>query len=621
MQREIIDSVLSGHDTLGLLPTGAGKSVTFQVPGLVLGGVTLVVTPLIALMKDQVDNLREHGVKAAFLHSSMTLGETNQVWRSLATGHCSFLYVAPERLLSRRFLDELRTLKRITLVVADEAHCISQWGYDFRPAYLNIASLRKILPPSVPFLALTASATPAVADDICRVLRFKERQYFSTSFARPNISYVVRRTEDKFAMAELILDRVPGTSILYVRSRALTSEIAGELQRRGISALPFHAGLDFEVKEERIAAWKRGECRLMVATNAFGMGIDKPDVRTVIHWDLPPSLEEYYQEAGRAGRDGLQSYAVILLDKMAAARMKRRLTEAFPPDAVILRVYERVCNFLNVALGEGYERIYPFDIDKFCLTFGMQRKQVENSLTLLGIAGYMDYLDEKAGAARIRIECTREELYSVPDPDGRTEMILRSVLRNCPGVFADYVPCPERRISSETGLELKEIYDTFNRLRRAGTVSYIPRRTEPLIMLPTAREEPRFITLPRRLFRERKEAMTRRYESVLRYATGEYGCRAARILSYFGEKEPVPCGNCDICRQRHSAPDAERLRDIRLYVCELMENRPEGISVHEAIPLFHPYGRQAVEMLDTLTEQGILTTAEDPARGRIYKKQ
>lgn len=620
MQREIIDSVLAGHDTLGLLPTGAGKSVTFQVPGLALGGVTLVVTPLIALMKDQVDNLKARGVNAACLHSGMTWAQTGHVWRALATGHCDFLYVAPERLLSPRFMDEIRTLGRVRLVVADEAHCISQWGYDFRPAYLGIASLRKVLPDHVPFLALTASATPAVADDICRVLGFGERREFRTSFARPNISYVVRRTEDKLRQAVHILDRVPGTAIIYVRSRELTGSIARELQSYGVSALPFHAGLDFEVKESRIEAWKRGECRVMVATNAFGMGIDKPDVRTVLHWDFPPSLEEYYQEAGRAGRDGRQSYAVLLADKLAPARMKRRLTEAFPDTSVILRVYERVCNFLGIALEEGYDKLYPFDIDRFCITFKMRRHQVETCLGLLGAAGYMNYLDARDTGSRIKIERTREELYAVADHDGRTDLVLRAVLRNCPGVFSDYVPCPESRIARETGLTPEQIYETVTELRRRGVVAYVPRRAVPMIHMPTSREEPRHVQIPAAMLRERMQAMRARMEAVLDFASGDYGCRAARILRYFGEKDPEPCGSCDICRHS-TVPDAERRRDIRHKACEALAAREHGLSAAEAMALFHPFGRTALEVLDSLADQGEARVWDDPDRGRVFIRQ
>ena len=606
MQREIIDSVLSGHDTLGLLPTGAGKSVTFQVPGLVLGGVTLVVTPLIALMKDQVDNLREHGVKAAFLHSSMTLGETNQVWRSLATGHCSFLYVAPERLLSRRFLDELRTLKRITLVVADEAHCISQWGYDFRPAYLNIASLRKILPPSVPFLALTASATPAVADDICRVLRFKERQYFSTSFARPNISYVVRRTEDKFAMAELILDRVPGTSILYVRSRALTSEIAGELQRRGISALPFHAGLDFEVKEERIAAWKRGECRLMVATNAFGMGIDKPDVRTVIHWDLPPSLEEYYQEAGRAGRDGLPSFAVLLYTSYDKSTLRRHLTMEFPDRKVILKVYERVCNFLGIAVGEGYDRIYEFNLDLFIATFGMSPDVVLPALRILGQAGYMEYIDERENSSRIRILLTREDLYNVGGLSENAERVLSKVLRLYPGIFIDYVYINERRVASELKFDEQTVYDSMLELSRVGVLSYVPRSRTPYIYIPTSREEPRYVMIGKAVYEDRFGMQERRIEAMIDYAADGSSCRVERMLRYFGEPSARPCGTCDVCRAERGRKSELSDRELTTRVVAYLRERPRGVRYEALVAhIGHRYFGRIATLIAAWLQDGL----------------
>ena len=485
---------------------------------------------------------------------------------------------------------------------------------------VQTCALPILLPPRVPFLALTASATPAVADDICRVLQFKNRLDFSTSFARPNISYVVRRTEEKIRQICHILGRVPGTSIVYVRSRDLTGEIARELQACGISALPFHAGLDFEVKESRIEAWKSGECRVMVATNAFGMGIDKPDVRTVLHWDLPPSLEEYYQEAGRAGRDGRQSYAVLLVDKLAPARMKRRLTEAFPDNKVILRVYERVCNFLGIALEEGYDHVYPFDIDKFCQTFRMQRAQVENSLRLLSMAGYMTYLDEKSASSRIKIEYTRDELYTVPDHNGHTDTVLRAVLRNCPGVFADYVPCPDNRIARETGLSPDLVYETLGELRRMGVISYVPRRAVPLIYMPTSREETRYIQLPATLFRQRMEAMKTRMQAVLDFARGEYGCRASRILRYFGEKKPEPCGTCDICRQKDNPLDSARRRDIRHRACELLASRQTGLSVSETMELFHPYGALALDVLDTLADQGLARAWDDPTRGRVFSR-
>lgn len=614
MQEEIIDSVLSGHDTLGLLPTGAGKSVTFQVPGIALGGVTLVVTPLIALMKDQVDNLNERGIKAAFLHSGMTYGQVSDVWRALAYGNCRFLYVAPERLLNERFLAEIRDLKKVTLVVADEAHCISQWGYDFRPAYLSIASLRKILPPSVPFLALTASATPKVANDICNILQFKNKAVFRTSFARPNISYVVRPTETKEAQIVHIMRCVPGTAIVYVRNRKLTSALATMISRAGINALPFHAGMEYELKEERINLWKQGKCRVMVSTNAFGMGIDKPDVRLVIHYDLPPSLEEYYQEAGRAGRDGKPSYAVLLLDSKAPSRMKRHFTESFPSLDTIARIYERICNFLGIALEEGYGRIFEFDIDVFCSTFKMQRAQVEHALCILGAAGYMTYIDERESASRVMITNTREELYSVCDYSGKTDSILRALLRNCPGIFADYVYFNENKIAQEAECSRQEVYDTLLSLNRERVLKYIPRKRTAFIHLPTSREESQQIQIPRSVYEIRKKIISDRIQAVLKFALDQYGCRADTILRYFGEKDTAPCNSCDLCRQAGKPLEAERLRDIRLKICELLCDSPEGLSADSVARRFRPHGRVAIDVLSRLADAGVISQ-----RGQIYQ--
>lgn len=605
---------MNGHDTLGLLPTGAGKSVTFQVPGLALGGVTLVITPLIALMKDQVDNLKERGIKATFLHSGMSYRATADAWRSLANGNCRFLYISPERLLNERFLAEIRDLKKITLVVADEAHCISQWGYDFRPAYLGIASLRKILPPSVPFLALTASATPKVANDICNILQFKNTCIFRTSFARPNISYVVRRSDFKEDQIAHILRCVPGTAIVYVRSRKLTSSIASMLQRSGIEAMPFHAGMDYSLKEERINLWKQGKCRVMVATNAFGMGIDKPDVRLVIHYDLPPSLEEYYQEAGRAGRDGKPSFAVLLVDSKAPSRMKRRLSETFPSREIIRHTYERICNFLKISLDEGYGRICEFDIETFCTTFKMQRKQVENTLSLLAASGYMEYLDERDSASRIWIENTREELYTIKNYNSHTDAILRALLRNCPGIFADYVYFSEERIARESLCSIQDVYETLLQLNREKILHYIPRKRAALIHMLTSREEPKFIEIPNSVYEIRKQTLKERCDSVIKFVSDEHGCRASTILRYFGEQNPPPCKSCDLCRQASTPPPAEKRQNIQRKICQMLQDTPNGISAHYVARQFRPYGHIATDILQQLADSGAINK-----NGSIYK--
>ncbi|MCM1319503.1 MAG: RecQ family ATP-dependent DNA helicase [Muribaculaceae bacterium] len=603
MQQEIIESVMSGHDTLGLLPTGAGKSITFQVPGMALDGVTLVITPLIALMKDQVDNLKRHRIRAHFMHSGMSREQIRTIWEALVADKCKFLYVAPERLRSQRFMDEMRMLRKIKLVVIDEAHCISQWGYDFRPSYLGIAELRKILPDNVPFLALTASATPRVAEDIRRLLKFKpDSNTFSTSFARPNISYVVRNDTSRIDHIAHILKRVPGTAIVYVRSRRLTVEIANELKHYGFTAEPFHAGLEYELKEQRIASWMSGQTRIMVATNAFGMGIDKPDVRLVIHYDLPPSLEEYYQEAGRAGRDGKQSYAVLLTDSQSATRMKRRLSEAFPDRKTIVKIYEYVCNFIKVALEEGYDTLYPFDIEKFCLLFHLQRRQVETSLSLLGAAGYMTYLEDRDVGSRIQIIITREELYSVLGDD-KIEKVLRALLRICPGIFSDYVYFSEQKIAELTSLTQEQVYETIILLRKKGVLQYVPRSSTPLIYMNTSREETRYVQIPIAVYEERRDTMLHRMESVLNFAHDDGVCRARKILEYFGEENVTDCGTCDNCRAHHKQNHQRPTKDIHARLMDLLELSERGLTADDVSRLFGSDSPKAMDILGFMADE------------------
>lgn len=607
-QREIIESVLSGHDTLGLMPTGGGKSITFQVPGLALGGLTLVVTPLVALMKDQVDNLRAHGIKAAFMHAGMPYGETSRVWQALLHGGCRFLYVSPERLQNERFREELRALKRVTLVVVDEAHCISQWGHDFRPPYLHISALRRILPPSVPFMAVTASATPQVARDICDVLEFRDARIFSSSFSRPNISYVVREVSDKLSQIVHILSRVSGTGIVYVRSRRRTLEIAGRLKDAGIAAEAFHAGMEYELKEERINAWKRGELRVMVATNAFGMGIDKPDVRVVIHYDMPPSMEEYYQEAGRAGRDGLPAYAVLLADRFDHARMRRRVTEAFPPREVIERNYELLCNFMSLSVGEGYGRLIEFDLEKFLSVFHLQDTQVRSTLSILGGAGYLQYIDEAENASRALILCTKEELYGLPPCGPHADGVLRALLRNCPGIFVEYAYFSEQRLAHDAGCTPQQVYDTLLTLSRMGVVSYVPRRRTPYIRVLTSREYPENIIIPRSVYQERMARMKERVESMIAYSSNTSKCRAGMILEYFGQPHAGPCGCCDTCRSARAPLSQARINELERHLLDYVRRRARhGASATEIIHEFGMHGEKAVSIAEYLADEGELT--------------
>lgn len=578
LQRDIIDSVLAGHDTLGLMPTGGGKSITFQVPALILEGVTIVVTPLISLMKDQVDNLRRRRIKAVFLHSGMTRSERTAAREKLFNGGAKFLYISPERLRNETFIGELRRLD-VSLIVVDEAHCISQWGYDFRPAYLNIKRLRKEK-PGIPVLALTATATPAVASDICRQLEMAAPHVHRMSFSRDNINYIVRPADTKIHEIFHILSRTAGAAIVYVRSRKRTREIADYLQSSGISAAAYHAGLSYELKEERQNSWQQGATRVIVATNAFGMGIDKPDVRVVIHYDLPPSLEEYYQEAGRAGRDGLTSYAVLLTSKTDCAVMRRRVTEAFPDRKIIKKIYERVCNHLNIAIGEGFDTLKEFDIERFCDIFGYQERQCRAALHLLGQAGYLEYMEETERASRVKITCRREDLYDLHGLSHDADTTLTLLLRGYTGLFTDYVSINESSLARAMQGAERRVYEALLELSRAKVLSYMPRSRAPLMYVPTSREEPRYLSIGKNVYEDRKKIMSDRVEAMLDYAFNPQRCRENRMLEYFGEKRTEGCGRCDVCRSNKPRKRVQDNAQTTLSrILEYLRQHPGGVDI------------------------------------------
>ena len=576
LQSEIVTSALSGHDTLGLMPTGGGKSITFQVPGLMMEGVTIVVTPLISLMKDQVDNLKRRHIKAVTFHSGMTRHEHTVALEKLINGGAKFLYVSPERLRNDNFLSLLRGLK-VSQIVVDEAHCISQWGYDFRPAYLNIKKLRKVK-PDVAILALTATATPEVARDICEQLEMRDPAVYRMSFTRDNINYIVRPAETKIYEVFHILSRTQGSSIVYVRSRKRTVEISEYLSSAGISATAYHAGLDYELKEKRQNSWQMGETRVMVATNAFGMGIDKPDVRVVIHYDMPPSLEEYYQEAGRAGRDGKRSYAVLLTSKRDQALMRRRVTESFPDREIIRKIYERICNVLNVSIGEGYGLLKEFDIEKFCDLFGYQERQCRSAIHLLQQAGYLEYMEEGDRGSRVMMTCHRDELYDLHGVSPRTERVLTGILRTYTGLFTEYVNINESSMARNLQLSEREIYESLLELGRMKILSYIPRSRIPLIYLPTSREEPRYIEIGKKIYEDRRATMSRRVEAMLSYAYDSHECRENRMIRYFGEERETGCGHCDVCRSRRDNGKVS-LKEMIGKIWAYLEEKPSGVDI------------------------------------------
>ncbi|MDR0422694.1 MAG: RecQ family ATP-dependent DNA helicase [Proteiniphilum sp.] len=547
LQEEIIRSVWEGRDTLGLMPTGGGKSLTFQVPALAMKGICLVVTPLIALMKDQVDNLRERGIKAAAVYSGMSRDEIITVLENCIFGNYKFLYVSPERLSSEIFTAKLKAME-VCLLAVDESHCISQWGYDFRPSYLKIAEIRRLL-QDIPLLALTATATEEVVNDIQEKLLFKEKNVFRTSFERKNLSYVVRTAENKIAELQHILQSVSGSAIVYARSRQKTAEVARSLLNAGISADFFHAGLSHEEKVSRQNAWKKNTCRVMVATNAFGMGIDKPDVRVVIHLDLPNAIEEYFQEAGRAGRDGEHSYAVILYTKADSTLLKKRIADSFPARDFILRVYEALGNYYQIAAGAGYNNVYDFNLQEFCRPYKLPILQTHHALKILELAGYLEYTEEIEMRSRIRFLIYRDEIYSL-SLEKETDTLLHSILRNYTGVFSDDVYIDESLLAAKTGKSRREVCETLVALSRAKYIRYVPQKKTPFIVFTASREETRFVTVSRTVYEDRKKRFEKRIFSMIDYAEKTGVCRSRMLLIYFGEMNPKDCGHCDVCLKK-----------------------------------------------------------------------
>lgn len=610
LQEDIINSVLDGHDTLGLMPTGGGKSITFQVPGMILEGLTIVITPLISLMKDQVDNLRQKQIKAVYFHAGMTHKETTLAWEKLVNAKCKFLYVSPERLSSEKFCMELKSLP-VKLVVIDEAHCISQWGYDFRPSYLNISKLRKIH-PDAPFLALTATATPEVVKDICDKLQFRQgHKIFKKSFSRPNIQYIVRPTDSKIQQIVHILSRVQGTAIVYVRSRKRTKEIAEQLIAQGISAANYHAGLSFEDKQVRQDTWKNGSLRVIVATNAFGMGIDKPDVRVVIHHDLPPSLEEYYQEAGRAGRDGLKSYAVILPSANDKAQLRRKVTEAFPPRKTILSIYDFLCDYLNIFDGEGYNKLCEFNAFKFCETFSLHEKTMTASLKLLTAARYIEYIEETETRSRVMITAQKEELYDIKAANSFTDIVLKTVLRLYPGLFADYVFINETEISRKSMRTEEEVYTALLELTRLGILHYIPRKRTPYIYFPTARENSKYLQIPKSVYEDRKEIMSKRTEAIIDYTYSSETCRVEKMLRYFGETDARPCGTCDVCLSHKKTSlsllqQTLRREELLEKLLQLLQQSNYGLTLNKICMHFISQQDEVSDLLAYLCDEGFV---------------
>ena len=606
LQQDIIESVLEGRDTLGLMPTGGGKSITFQVPTMAIDGMALVVTPIISLMKDQVDHLLERNIKATYLYAGLTRAEVNRTYEKCLYGDCKFLYVSPERLQSQSFLERLRQMP-VRLIVVDEAHCISQWGYDFRPSFLRIAQVRKLF-PKAPVLALTATATPVVVEDIQHCLAFRERNVFSMSFSRSNLSYVVRPTEEKVSELIHILRSVPGTAIVYVRSRKRTKQISDELNRAGIHADYYHAGLYVEDKQDKQSRWTTDQCRVMVATNAFGMGIDKPDVRLVVHVDIPNSLEEYYQEAGRAGRDGKRSWAVMLVKHTDQRTLRRHITEAFPDKEYIRNIYERVGNFLGVSLGEGYQQMFDFNFTLFCRTFDLPVLPTHNALKILTQAGYIEFIEEIETQSRVMILAKKEQLYDLETVTPGADQVLQAILRLYSGLFADYVFINEDVIAFRTGLDQETIYKSLLELTRMHILHYVPRKRTPYVIYTTSREEPKHVILPRAVYEELRQRMSDRIEATINYAYSDAGCRERMLLSYFGENAATDCGHCDLCIDRRKRSD-HTAGDVQQGILYMVGLRPRRFQ--ELVDTLSFARDEVVAALSFLVDEGFVEHLDD----------
>jgi ATP-dependent DNA helicase RecQ len=549
LQEEIIGSIAEGRDTLGLMPTGGGKSITFQVYALSKEGICLVITPLIALMKDQVNRLNSLEIRSMAIHSGMSREEIDIALENAIYGDYKFLYVSPERVSTRIFQARVPRLN-LNLVAVDEAHCISQWGYDFRPSYLKISSIRELIPKTVPFLALTASATSHVAEDIMEKLNFRESNLLKTSFERKNISYLVRRAEDKGTYLINTLQKAGGSGIVYVRSRKRCKEIAELLVSKGINADFYHAGLPVELRDKKQISWTTGETRVIVATNAFGMGIDKAEVRFVIHWEMPDSIEEYFQESGRAGRDGKPAYAVLLYSPSDKTRLEDSMRRKFPPVEKIKDIYEALCNFLQVPMGAGKDNVFDFNMPEFVSKFRLPVIETFNSLSFLQREGYIEFTEEIDNPSRVHFIVGRDDLYKFQVANESFDGFIKLLLRSYTGMFSEFVPVNEDALAKKSALTRENVYRFLVKLSTLGIIKYIPGKKTSLVIFTEERLERKALLISPDTYLKVRERYADRLNKMIDYADYNTRCRSVILLEYFGE-EADRCGICDVCRERN----------------------------------------------------------------------
>lgn len=573
MQEEIIESVVSGIDVVGLLPTGGGKSVTYQVPPVAGEGLCLVITPLIALMKDQVTRLKTMNIKAMAIHSGMTREEVEISLDNCLYGDYRLLYVSPERLQTPMFRARLPRFN-FTLVAVDEAHCISQWGYDFRPSYLHIAEIRDMMNEDVPFLALTATATPRVVDDIISRLKMKNPKVHRTSFRRPNITYMVREVEDKNTYVLRSLKKEQGSGIIYVSSRKRAKEVAEMLVANNIKADFYHAGLPQEMRDRKQTSWSAGETRVIVATNAFGMGIDKADVRFVIHWDCPDSVEAYYQESGRAGRDGKPSFSVLLWSQDEKRKLADSVRIKFPPVERIKDVYEAIGNFYQLPVGSGRNSVHDFDLWKFVSAFRFSVTETYNSLNFLQKEGYLEFTDEINNPSRVHFVVTRDDLYKFQVANEEYDRFIKLLLRTYSGMFSEFVPVNEENLAARSGLTREAIYQYLLRLSSQGIIHFIPGKKSPLVIFTEERLDRSHLRISPELYLKVKENYIERVARITDYAENKTRCRPAFLAAYFGE-ESGRCGLCDTCQERNELELSKYEFDLIIdKIKELLAEKP-----------------------------------------------
>ncbi|MGZ2371214.1 RecQ family ATP-dependent DNA helicase [Ancylomarina sp. YFZ004] len=607
LQEDIIQSVAEGRDTLGLMPTGGGKSLTFQVPTLTMDGLCLVVSPLVALMKDQVFNLKEKGIKAELIYSGLTRDEIEVILNKCLYGNNKFLYISPERIRTAVFQEKLLSMK-VCLIAIDESHCISQWGYDFRPSYLKIIQLRELL-PDVPVLALTATATPEVVDDIQDRLGFAKKNVFRKSFERSNLSYLVRHVEDKNRYLLKILRKLTGSSVVYARSRKKCKDIAEFLKQNQVKAEFYHAGLDNAVKDMRQERWREGKVQVMVATNAFGMGIDKSDVRTVVHLDLPDTLEAYFQEAGRAGRDGKRAYAVMLYSNPDKVQLLKRIKTSYPEIDTVKRVYQAVGNFLQIAEGAGKDAVFDFNLALFCQKFKFNVLHAFNSLKILQRAGYLEITDDLEHSTKLYFAINRDDLYRYQLENKQQDEFIKLLLRTYTGLFTDFVPVNLDSLAYRKKINVKILIDNLKDLSQHGIIKYIPRKKTPFIIYTQERLPQQYLKFTKEVYQNRKEKFEEKINSVISYAESTETCRSKILLEYFGQLNAPVCGECDVCKEKDDEIENKMYQLIQSEVKNVLAK--EESSVYELVEASQYPEKKLLEVIRIMMDNDELKTSQD----------